>query len=176
MSDKGVLTLTATFPGGSDTITLAEKDFAAPPLLMPDSASFLNIFCMHMAHCREFELSSAGPAPGVKLDLEISEACIREFGQYAVIITHPGKFLARVRRMAELQSRQWRYSPVEYQEPPWNLMHSIKAAFYKVPDLSYQREYRLAFDINADNDKAVCLEIGDISDISFMRKLPSDGF
>ena len=54
-------------------------------------------------------------------------------------------------------------------------MHSIKAAFYKVPDLSYQREYRLAFDINADNDKAVSLEIGDIRDISFTRKLPSEG-
>ena len=175
MSDKGVLTLTATFPGGSDTITLTEKDFAAPPILLPDSVSFLNIFCMHMAHCREFEFSSTGPEPRVKLDLEIPEACIREFGQYAVIITHPGKFLARVKRMAELQSRQWRYGPVEYENPPWNLMHSIKSAFYKVSDLSYQREYRFAFDINADNDKALCLDIGDISDISFIRKLPFDG-
>ena len=176
LSDRGVLTLTATFPGGSDTITLTEKDFASPPLLMPDSASFLNIFCMHMAHCREFEFSSSGQETRVKHDLEIPEACIREFGRYAVIITHPGKFLARVKRMAAIQSRQWRYGPVEYQEPPWNLMHSIKAAFYKVPSLSYQREYRFAFDINADNNKAVCLEIGDISDISFIRKLPSDEF
>ena len=175
MSDKGVLTLTATFSGGSDTITLTEKDFAGPPILIPDSVSFLNIFCMHMAHCREFEISSAGPSTRVKLDLEIAEACIREFGQYAVIITHPGKFLARVKRVAELQSRQWRYGPVEYQAPPWNPMYSIKAAFYKVPGLSYQREYRLALDINADDDKAVCLDIGNISDISFIRKLPSDG-
>ena len=54
-------------------------------------------------------------------------------------------------------------------------MHSIEAAFYKVPDLSYQREYRLAFDINAEDDKAVCLEIGDISDISFIPNYrPSD--
>ena len=176
MSDKAVLTLTATFPGGSDTVTLTEKDFAGPPLLMPDRVSFLNIFCMHMAHCREFTPSSAGPATWVKLDLEIPEACIREFGQYAVIITHLGKFLARVKRMAELQCQQLRGGPVEYQDPPWNLMHSIRAAFYKVPDLSYQREYRLAFDINAEDDKAVCLEIGDISDISFIQKLPSDGF
>ena len=88
LSDKGVLTLTATFPGGSDTITLTEKDFAGPPLLMPDSVSFVNIFCMHMAHCREFVLSPVGPAPRVKLDLEIPEACIQEFGRYAVIITH----------------------------------------------------------------------------------------
>lgn len=176
LSDQGVLTLTATFPdGSSDTINLTEKDFADPPLLMPDSASFLNIFCMHMAHCREFTLSSSGTTPRVKLDLEIPEACIREFGRYAVIITHPGKFLARVKRMATLQSRQWRYGPVEYQELPWNLMHSIKAAFYKVPSLGYQREYRFAFDINADNDKAVCLDIGDISDISFIQKLPSGG-
>ena len=176
MSDKGVLTLTATFPGGSDTITLTEKDFAGPPLLLPNSVSFLNIFCMHMAHCREFALSSVGTTPRVNLDLDIPEACIREFGQYAVIITHTGKFLARVKRMAELLSQRWRYGPVEYQDPPWNLMHSIKAAFYKVPELSYQREYRLAFDINAEDDKAVCLEIGDISDISFMRKIPSDVF
>ena len=175
VSDKGVLTLTATFPGGSDTITFTEKDFAGPPLLMPDSVSFLNIFCMHMAHCREFALSSAASETRVKLDLEIPEACIREFGPYAVIITHPGKFLARVKRMADLQSHQWRYGPVEYQDRPWNLMHSIGAAFYKIPDLSYEREYRLAFDINAEDDKAVCLEIGDISDISFLRKLPSDG-
>ncbi len=131
LSDKGVLTLTATFPGGSDTITLTERDFAGPPLLMPDSVSFLNIFCMHMAHCREFTLLSAGPETRVKLDLEIPDACIQEFGRYAVIITHPGKFFARVKRMAELQSRQWRRGPVEYQDPPWNLMHSIKAAFYK---------------------------------------------
>ena len=175
LSDKGVLTLTATFPGGSDTITLTEKDFAGLPLLMPDSVSFLNIFCMHMAHCREFALLSAGPETRVKLDLEIPEAGIQEFGRYAVIITHSEKFFARVKRMAEIQSRQWRAGPVEYQDPPWNLMHSIKAAFYKVSDLSYQREYRLAFDINADNDKAVSLEIGDISDISFIRRLPSEG-
>ena len=173
LSEKGVLTLTTTFPGGSDTITLTEKDFAGPPLLTPDSVSFLNIFCMHMAYCREFEFSSAGPTPRVKLDLEIPEACIREFGRYAVIITHPGKFLARVKRMAELQCQQWRYGPVEYLEPPLNLMHSIRATFYKVPDMSYQREYRFAFDINADNDKAVCLEIGDIRDISFIRELPT---
>ena len=172
-SDKGVLTLTATFPGGSDTIILTEKDFAGPPLLMPDSVSFLNIFCMHMAHCREFTLGSAGPENRVKLDLEIPEACIQEFGRYAVVITHPGEFFARVQRMADLQSWRWRHGPVEYQDPPWNLMHSIEAAFYKVPDLSYQREYRLAFDINAEDDKAVCLEIGDISDISFIPKLPT---
>ena len=169
-----MFTLTATFPGGSDTITLTEKDFAGPPLLMPDSVGFLNIFCMHMAHCREFALSSAAPATRVKLDLEIPEACIQEFGPYAVIITHPRKFFARVKRMAELQSRQWRHGPVEYMDPPWNLIHSMKAAFYKVPDLSYQKEYRLAFDINADNDEPVCLEIGDISDISFIRKIPTD--
>ena len=175
LSDKGVLTLTATFPGGSETITLTEKDFARPPLLMPDSVSFLNIFCMHMAHCREFTLLSAGPESRVKLDLEIPEACIQEFGRYAVVIAHPGKFFARVDRMVDLQSRLWRHGPVEYQDPPWNLMHSIRAAFYKDPDLSYQREYRLVFDINADNEKAVCLEIGDISDISFIHKLPSKG-
>ena len=175
LSDKGVLTLTATFSGGSDTITLTEKDFADPPLLMPDSVSYLNIFCMHMAHCREFAISSSGTAPRVKLDLEIPEECIQEFGRYAVIITDREKFFDRVKRMLELQYRRWWHGPVEYKDPPWSLMHSIRAAFYKVPDLSYQREYRLAFDINADNDKAVCLEIGDISDISFIRKLPSDG-
>ena len=175
LSDKGVLTLTATFPGGSETITLTEKDFSRPPLLMPDSVSFLNIFCMHMAHCREFTLLSAGPESRVKLDLEIPEACIQEFGRYAVVIAHPGKFFARVDRMVDLQSRLWRHGPVEYQDPPWNLMHSIRAAFYKDLDLSYQMEYRLVFDINADNEKAVCSEIGDISDISFIHKLPSKG-
>ena len=173
LSDKGVLTLTATFPDGSDTITLTEKDFAGPPLLMPDSVGFLNIFCMHMAHCREFALSTAGPATRVKLDLQIPEVCIQEFGPYAVIITHPGEFYARVKRLDELQSRNWRHGPVEYTDAPWTLIHSIKAAFYKAPDFSYQREYRFAFDINTDSDEAVCLEIGDIRDISFVRKIPS---
>ena len=60
---------------------------------MPDSVSFLNIFCMHMAHCREFALLSAGPETWVKLDLEIPEACIQELVGMRLSLHIQGSFL-----------------------------------------------------------------------------------
>ena len=47
-------------------------------------------------------------------------------------------------------------------------MHTMKAAFYKDPTFRYQREYRFAFDIN-DDHQAICLDIGNIRNISIFE-------
>ena len=61
LSKQGILTLTNQNPDGSiETISLTERDFAEPTLLMPNSVSSLNIFCMHMAHCQEFSIFYCG--------------------------------------------------------------------------------------------------------------------
>ena len=141
-------------------LVVTEEDFSGSPLAKYDC----NVFCMHMAYCEEYRILPSG----LKLHIEIADACIQEFGEQATIITDRRMFFDRVdKRMTGLKCRSWKRSPVEYQTPdehPFDLMHTIRAAFYKDPKFSYQREYRLAFDISAGNNEAICLDIGDLSD------------
>ena len=174
-SEQGAsFTLTVTLPDDVDTVTLTEDDLVGPIEVTPDSASFLNIFCMYI--CRDLKFSKYLPEGAVRMDFGIHKECVRNFGEYAIVVTDSAEFLTRVRKAAETNCIVGRYGAVKYQDPidrPANLLHTLELPFYKNAKFEYQQEFRIVFDVNADNESAICLNIGDISDISSMVVLTS---
>ena len=139
---------------------IESEEFVGPISLRPNWVNFLNVFCMHKAGVTNNDLGAS---------IRIDSGLPKRFGEHVVVITNVKEFFARVDKVATAKTQEYRRGPVIYDEPAsFEELHSIRAALYKKPEFSGEREYRFVFSIDMDNGNANCLEIGDIKDIAVM--------
>ncbi|MCY4353225.1 MAG: hypothetical protein OXC09_00315 [Truepera sp.] len=133
---------------------------------------YLNVFCMHAIHGGDFELTSENLGDFRKC-LEIPEEGLRKFGKYGVAITDVPQFIDRVKTKARLQGYQVWNKLVKYYDPETSHeffgkgLNSPEAEFNKHNKYRWQREFRFVIHTGVAGTKAIDLDIGDISDISF---------
>ena len=131
---------------------------------------YLNVFCMHAIHGGDFEGSTYSD---LREHLKIPEEGLREFGEYGVAITDIPQFIDRVKTKARLQGYQVWNKLVKYYDPETSHeffgkgLNSPEAAFNKHNKYRWQREFRFVIHTGVAGTKAIDLDIGDISDISF---------
>jgi hypothetical protein len=133
-----------------------------------DWLDYLNVFCMHAIHGGDFELTSENLSD-FKKHLGIPEEGLRRFGRHGVAITDIPQFIDRVKTKARLQGYQVFNKLVKYYDPDTfhGFFDGAEAAFNKHDKYRWQREYRFVIYTGVAGTKAIDLDIGDISDISF---------
>ena len=96
------------------------------------------------------------------------------FGDTALIVLDPDKFIRRVKAAAEKAGYKVYFKPVQYYDPTidnGNMLISLSygmwhIAFWKRDSYTYQQEVRFVFTPGDDNIDHIELDIGDISDIT----------
>ena len=93
-----------------------------------------------------------------------------KFGEWAVLVEHPGQFIRRIidATRRDQYSCWYRavhyYDPAEYDEAV--LGEEVDAAFHKDRYFEDELEFRFAFRTNSQGDDALTLNIGPIDDIA----------
>ena len=162
---------------GNFTNKITPYDVEEPPIAFPAWTSNLNIFCMYALHFdNPEELSIDDSSEGRRITLP--DACIKEFGEFAVAIKNVTEFQKRVldavkREYVLGNISRFRSHYVEYRPPlvfQSDDPNDFKLAFRKGEELSYQREYRFAFQSTKPAGGPIKLNIGDISDIAIFER------
>ena len=132
----------------------------------------LHVFCMTGFRLEEDAEDPWEAIEQIKQQVEESRSTLDGFGMHAVTLLNGEEFLKRVAQAAEREGiPQWRCEPVEYYDsyPVAVTIQSqptFKPVFLKHRSYALEREYRLAFNTETEGDDPLCLDIGDISDIS----------
>ena len=139
----------------------------------------VNVVCLYALHSRL--LIPASDELPADLDGKVYRQDFRapeNFGSYAVMVTDPEEFMARVDQ--ELQRcytkgsiARSRRGLVEYCEirPSFfdymgGKLSPLDPVFHKRLEFRHQNEYRIAFDTGVDEEEPRTLDIGDIRDIT----------
>ena len=148
------------------------EDLGAPVSISFDHHDHLHILCLYAIHTGRFECvdglidCSEEDVDELKEQLRIHENCFK-FGGYAIIVK-ANDFLNRVKNAIEKSRYAGRMKLVDYYDP--NLFngnfldHDIP--FKKQQKHSYQNEFRIAVNNGTAGDDPLCIEVGDLSDIS----------
>ncbi len=148
---------------GEPLPVLTRDDLGVPLRASLDRIGNLNVFCMHGIY------SNGNPqtTKQFKEQLEISDRCVEDFGEHAVMLTNGKEFFTRVREAARRMGyRSARRLVKYYQDIHPALASDLDGAFYKRKKYSYQREYRIAISTGTVGYDPLVLNIGDISDIT----------
>ena len=132
----------------------------------------LHVFCMTGLRSGEDAEDPWETIEQIKRQVEESRSTLDGFGKHAVILLDSEEFLRRVAKATEREGiRQWCCGPVQYYDayPVSVTIQSsptFKPVFLKRRRYALEREFRLAFNTHTEGDDPLCLDIGDISDIS----------
>lgn len=92
----------------------------------------------------------------------------KEFGEHLVVITSAKAFLERIKSAIENIKLNSQMGLVNYYDRSTHkIFEEAEIAFNKLSNFSYQQEYRIAIDINTNNEPYI-LDIGDLKDISMV--------
>lgn len=150
------------------------EDFARPIQAQLQRIDNLHIFCIFaFHHSVGFETLSPENVDDFKANqLGSMDACRKDFGAHAVVITNAQEFFNRVdaalKRM--WQEKRILRSPrclVEYYDPDTFHMEISKIPFYKRNEFIHQKEYRIAINTGTVGCDPLVLDIGNIRDIAF---------
>lgn len=157
-------------------------DLAGPVQTQASWFDHLNVFCVHAVHTDDIGLERS--ASGIKEDLRrrllIPDKCF-ELGKHAVVIKDSPEFMRRFSVAISLHRyRAWSHL-VRYYDPSsfHGRFDGIDPVFRKRNEYAYQREYRFAIDTGTTGNEPLCLDIGDIRDITLRfesRNLNGDQF
>ena len=149
--------------GGQPLPILTRDDFLDPVRMSLDRVGNLHVFCMHGLY------SNGNPTTTEELkeQLEISERCMEDFGEHAVIIKNGEKFFRRVNEAVRRNNYRSRHGLVKYYQNIHPALESdLDGAFYKREKYIYQREYRIAISTGTIGCDPFVLDIGDLTDIT----------
>lgn len=147
-------------------------DLVGPARRNHPSIDNLHVFCMTILRPTEDVDDPWKTIEQIKHQVEESRPTFDGFGNHAVMLLDGEEFLRRVAKAVEREGiRQWRRDLVQYYDSyPVSVAieskPSFKPVFLKHLDYASEREYRLAFNTDTVGDDPLCLDIGDISDIS----------
>ena len=126
---------------------------------------YINMFCMYAISDDESKIDSMGEH---KLSQEMNN-----LGNYTVAIKDNNEFVNRIKSAAKNNNYQLAKGPITYYEQKTGMpAHEIgmKTLFYKEDKFEYQQEYRFAFDSKTQESNPICLNIGNIHDITMLIK------
>ena len=145
------------------------KDLAAPGQIQDRSLDDYHLFCLYRGHSGDLEPGGLHDnIDGLKRQLMIPTAAL-SLGKYAVFISNAQEFMTRVESAVKSKRCgliRWHMNYYDSNAgslwfPGW------KALFYKRDQYSYQQEYRFVFKTGTMGDDPLCLDLGDLSDITF---------
>ena len=136
---------------GNVPITITPDLVYELPMAFPNQTANLNVFCMFALHYDNPGELGIGDSSEYKITLP--DACINDFGEYAVAITNVTKFQNRVLKAVKRENflgriSRFRGACVEYRQPTVFLtpdQDDFMLAFRKGENFSDQREYRFVF-------------------------------
>ena len=147
-------------------------DLVGPARRNHPSIDNLHVYCMTTLRPLEDVEDPWETIEQINRQVEESRSTFDGFGKHAVVLMNGEEFFRRVAKAVEREGiRQWRRGPVQYYDSyPVSVAietkASFKAVFLKHRNYALEREYRLAFNTDTEGDDPLCLDIGDISDIS----------
>ena len=164
----GLVQLQLNFMDSTIDVT---NDLAGPLQVRMNWLDDLNLFCMFAGHTGDLDVSNLSPYNLGELrdELSISTDCL-EFGNHAVAVTNVTKFFEMVEAAVEANGYRLFRRLVKYYDPDsfHGSFAGIEAAFWKQRHFSYQREYRFAIDTGSGSSTPLDLEIGDLTDLTFL--------
>lgn len=125
-----------------------------------DWLNYINIYCLYAV--------PGGSDGEGEPEVLVSDKA-KDMGEFAVVITDVSQFLKRVECAANGSGYRFRHDLVQYYDP-LTFHHTFQneedAIFWKRDRFSYQQEYRLMLDTGRQEDSAITLWVGDLSDIT----------
>ena len=116
---------------------------------------------------RQMSRLRVGIISELKEQLEISDRCVADFGEHAVMITNGKEFFRRVNETIRRNGYRVSRGLVKYYRNIHPALESdLDGAFHKREKYSYQREYRIAIATGTVGQCPLVLDIGDITDIT----------
>ncbi len=145
------------------------KDLTAPVQLQDKSLDHYHLFCLYRGHSGDLDLGVIHDnIDGLKRQLMIPAAAL-SLGKYAVFVSNAQEFMTRVQSAVKRKAYGlFRWHVNYYDSNVGNLwIPGWRALFYKKDQYSYQQEYRFVFKTGTEGDDPLCLDLGDLSDITF---------
>ncbi len=146
------------------------NDLGGPVEIQMNWLNDLNIFCMYAAHTGDLDLRtiSSKNINILRKQLKIPMKSCQRLGEHAVIVKARATFLDRIKKAAKSQGFAVASGLVKYYDP--RIYHGqfagLEAAFWKRDEFNLQQEYRIAVNTYTAGEDAICLDIGNINDIS----------
>lgn len=156
-----VITLSA--PGIAD-IEITKADLAGPVSFSPVCYDHLHILCLHAIMTEMPDLTKSD----IKVKLAVDDRCLT-LGCFAVLILAV-PFMKRLKRSIQSKGFGCIGRLVEYYDDANFHGHfePEDVPFRKQIRFSYQKEYRFWVDTDTNDDNAIIIDVGDISDICKM--------
>lgn len=141
-----------------------------PIVIKMDFLNYLHVFCLYAGHTNDFGDFSPDNFDNAVRHLQISDD-YNKFGPHSIVVTDGKEFIRRVTQAAKDKGYRIAKGLVQYYDPDtvqdgFGDIYSIRPVFMKRNKFSYQREYRFVIDTHEIGDKHICLDVGDISDIT----------
>ena len=148
------------------------NDLAGPIQIQMNWVNNFHIVCLHAVHTGNLNAQnlSSDNIGDLRREFRISDKCFT-LGDHAVVVLNVPEFIRRMTEAARAKNYQMYRKLVEYYNPETALFafRGMESIFLKQDHLSYQREFRFAFDTGIIDD-FLCLDIGDLSDITCQLK------
>ena len=148
------------------------NDLAGPTQIQLNWLNEFHIVCLHAVHTGNLDEQnlSNDNIEDLRRELRISDECFT-LGDHAVVVFNVPEFIRRMTDAAKAKNYQMARKLVKYFDPETAHFdfHDGESIFWKQDHLSHQREFRFAF-YTGLNDEFLCLDIGDLSDITWELK------
>ena len=116
---------------------------------------FGNLFCLYSLNMLEMRIDEKRLLP---------PKLLKKYDSY-LVIKNIDAFLERLHVALDAKKLCWEHHPIEYKD--FSSIKSEKTIFQKDKLYEYQQEFRLF--IHNNEEKEIILELGDLSDISFIE-------
>ena len=136
--------------------------------LKPHQVRQLNAYCMYAMNTGPFDSINRNNLHELQEYLQISENCVRDFGEYAVMVHDVGEFIRRVDAAIGHYDQKHR-ALVKYYDPDSgssNVSEDMEIPFFKPNRFSHEREYRIVVDARNKDESEIKMDIGPIHDIA----------
>ena len=148
------------------------NDLAGPIQIQKNRLNNFHIVCLHAVHTGNLDEQnlSNDNIEDLRREFRISDKCFT-LGDHAVVVLNVLEFIRRITEAARANNYQMYRKLVKYYDPETAhfAFRDVDSIFLKQDHLSYQREFRFAFDTGLTDD-FLCLDIGDLSDITCQLK------
>ena len=144
------------------------NDLAGPIQIQKNWLNNFHIVCLHAVHTGNLDEQnlSNDNIEDLRREFRISNKCFT-LGDHAVVVFNVPEFIRRMTEAAGAKNYQMYRKLVKYYDPETAhfAFRDVESIFWKQDHLSYQREFRFAFDTGLIDD-FLYLDLGDLSDIT----------
>jgi len=149
--------------------TIPSADIAAPIEVHSDEILRKNAFCIYSLNSRGHDSVSAETLIDLKSTLQIHESCFG-LGSHCVVITNASAFMGRVNNAIKMLGHSGSLCLVDYfdEQSFSGILPKERWGYQKRSFFKHQREYRVLIDTELETPNAMFLDVGDLSDISFI--------